>query len=76
MDESAASLLIDSDASEYVTVERIPKQMDSFLSVDCNIYSQAERKLSICAQLQRIHWHRGQSKGRRQIHPSRYSNRR
>ena len=48
MNESAASLLIDPDASEYVTVERIPKQMDSFLSVDCNIYSQPESVSAHC----------------------------
>ena len=48
MDESAASFLIHPDASEYVTVERIPKQMDSFLSVDCNIYSQAESVSAHC----------------------------
>jgi len=42
MNESAASFLIHPDASEYVAIERIPEQMYSFLSVDCDIYSQAE----------------------------------
>ena len=42
MDESAASFLIDPDASEYVAIERIPKQIYSFLSIDRNIYGHAE----------------------------------
>jgi hypothetical protein len=42
MNKSAASFLIHPDASEYVAIQRIPKQIYSFLSVDCDIYSQAE----------------------------------
>jgi len=48
MDESAASFLIHPDASEYVAIQRIPKQIYSFLSVDCNIYSQAESVSAHC----------------------------
>jgi len=48
MNESAASLLIDPDASEYVTVERIPKQIYSFLSIHRDIHGQAQSVSAHC----------------------------
>jgi len=48
MNESAASFLIDPDASEYVTVERIPKQIYSFLSIHRDIHGQAQSVSAHC----------------------------